>query len=198
VFSDRIIRPGDMAYYDIIHSFMGYRTCYYRTLNVGGATAKQRDAYQRARYYMDAAMSEIRPSASSADVVRHFPAAEEFGFATEEEAFGLQYCHGIGLSVWEQPLMSRYHSFEHPVELEEGMVFAIETYWPSDDGNSAARIEEEIHITADGARLLTRFPAQELLVTGTRYWNGHSFAPGANAIQTPQKPDSMLSQASEG
>jgi Xaa-Pro aminopeptidase len=194
VFSDRIIRPGDMAYYDIIHSFMGYRTCYYRTLNVGGATAKQRDAYERARYYMDAAIAEIRPGASSADVVRHFPAAEEFGFASEEEAFGLQYCHGIGLSVWEQPLMSRYHSFEHPVELEEGMVFAIETYWPSSDANSAARIEEEIHVTAEGARLLTRFPAQELLVTGTRYWNGHEFAAGANAIQPPRKPLSMLSE----
>ena len=191
VFSDRIIRPGDMAYYDIIHSFMGYRTCYYRTLNVGGATARQRDAYERARYYMDAAIAEIRPGASSADVVSHFPAAEEFGFADEEEAFGLQYCHGIGLSVWEQPLMSRYHSFEHPVELEEGMVFAIETYWPSSDANSAARIEEEIHVTADGARLLTRFPAQELLVTGTRYWNGHAFAAGANAISPPRKPDSM-------
>jgi Xaa-Pro aminopeptidase len=189
VFSDRIIRPGDMAYYDIIHSFMGYRTCYYRTLNVGGATAKQRDAYKRARYYMDAAIAEIRPGASSADIVKHFPAATDFGFADEEEAFGLQYCHGIGLSVWEQPLMSRYHSFEHPVELEEGMVFAIETYWPSTDANSAARIEEEVHVVADGVRLLTRFPAQELLVTGTRYWNGHSFVHGANEIQEPIPPD---------
>ena len=54
--------------------------------------------------------------------------------------------------------MSRYHSFEHPVEIEEGMVFAIETYWPSDDENSAARIEEEVHVTADGARLLTTLP----------------------------------------
>jgi Xaa-Pro aminopeptidase len=177
-----------MAYYDIIHSFMGYRTCYYRTLNVGGATAKQRDAYERARYYMDAAITEIRPGASSADVVKHFPAAEDFGFASEEEAFGLQYCHGIGLSVWEQPLMSRYHSFDHPVEIEEGMVFAIETYWPSNDENSAARIEEEVHVTADGCRLLTRFPAQELLVTGTRYWNGFDFAHGANEIQEPVQP----------
>jgi Xaa-Pro aminopeptidase len=188
VFSDRVIRPGDMAYYDIIHSFMGYRTCYYRTLNVGGANAKQRDAYQRARYYMDAAIAEIRPGASSADIVQHFPAAQDFGFADEEEAFGLQYCHGIGLSVWEQPLMSRYHSLEHPVEIEEGMVFAIETYWPSTDAGSAARIEEEIHVTADGPRLLTRFPAQELLVTGTRYWNGSSFAHGANEIQPPREP----------
>jgi Xaa-Pro dipeptidase len=189
VFSDRILRPGDMAYYDIIHSFMGYRTCYYRCLNVGGATAQQRDAYKRARYHMDAAIAEIRPGASSADVVKHFPAAEDFGFASEEEAFGLQYCHGIGLSVWEQPLMSRYHSFEHPIELEEGMVFAIETYWPGKDGLSAARIEEEVEVTADGARLLTRFPAQELLVTGTKYFNGADFAFGANAIQPPVEAD---------
>ncbi|WP_370552519.1 M24 family metallopeptidase [Conexibacter sp. CPCC 206217] len=187
VFSDRVIRPGDMAYYDIIHSFMGYRTCYYRCLNVGGATAVQRDAYKRARYHMDAALAEVRPGASSADIVRHFPAAQEFGFANEEEAFGLQYCHGIGLSVWEQPLMSRYHSFEHPIELEENMVFALETYWPGTDGLSAARIEEEVLVTADGCRLLTRFPAQELLITGTKYFNGTSFAEGANVLQPPNE-----------
>jgi Xaa-Pro dipeptidase len=172
VFSDRVIRPGDTAYFDIIHSFNGYRTCYYRTLNVGGASRAQRDAYKRAREFMDAAISELRPGASSADVVRHFPAATEFGFASEEEAFGLQYCHGLGLSNWERPLMSRYHSLEHPVELQEGMVFAVETYWPTPDGTSAARIEEEIVVTATGARVITRFPADQLYVTGTRYWTG--------------------------
>ena len=34
-FTDRLIRPGDQAFFDIIQSFMGYRTCYYRTFNVG-------------------------------------------------------------------------------------------------------------------------------------------------------------------
>src|SRR5207247_2064145 len=38
-FTDRLIRPGDQAFFDIIQSFMGYRTCYYRTFNVGRATA---------------------------------------------------------------------------------------------------------------------------------------------------------------
>src|SRR5437762_10001828 len=176
VFSDRLIRPGDTAYFDIIHSFNGYRTCYYRTLNVGSADRKQREAYRRAREFMDNAISEIRPGATSADVVRHFPAATEFGFADEEEAFGLQYCHGLGLSNWERPLMSRYHSFEHPVELKEGMVFAIETYWPAADGSSAARIEEEVVVTAGGCELLTRFPADQLYVAGTRLFTGASLA----------------------
>jgi hypothetical protein len=54
--------------------------------------------------------------------------------------------------------------------LEEGMVFALETYWPAADGWSAARIEEEVVVTADGCEVITRFPAEDLLVCGTRYW----------------------------
>jgi Xaa-Pro aminopeptidase len=172
VFSDRVIRPDDTAYFDIIHAFNGYRTCYYRTFNVGSATPAQRDAYTRARGFMDAAIGRIRPGARSDEIVAEFPAAREFGFADEEEAFGLQYCHGIGLSNWEPPLMSRYHSFEHPVTIETGMVFALETYWPTADSSAAARIEEEVVVTESGCRVITRFPAAELLVAGTRYWNG--------------------------
>lgn len=182
VFSDRVIRPGDMLYFDIIHSFMGYRTCYYRTFNVGGATRSQRDAYKRTRYYIDLALTEVRPGATSDQIAQHFPAATEFGFENEEAAFGLQYCHGVGVGLWETPLISRYHSLEHPVTIEEGMMFAIETYWPADDGYSAARIEEEVWVTEDGPVLLTRFPSEELLVLGQRYWNGHDFVKGYNEI----------------
>ncbi|QBI20866.1 aminopeptidase P family protein [Egibacter rhizosphaerae] len=176
VFSDRSLRQWDTAYFDIMHSLNGYRTCYYRTFNVGGATQAQVDAYKRAREFIDRAIAEVKPGATSADVIQHFPAAHEFGFEDEEEAFGLQYCHGIGLSAWEQPLMSRYHSHEYPVEIEEGMVFALETYWPTEDGSAAARIEEEVVVTADGARIITRFPADELLVTGIQYWRGADLA----------------------
>ena len=64
-------------------------------------------------------------------------------------------------------------SLEHPETLEEGMVFALETYWPAKDGWSAARIEEEVVVTADGCEVITKFPAEELLVAGKRYyWAG--------------------------
>lgn len=175
VFSDRMARPGETAYFDIIHSYNGYRTCYYRTLAISSSNAQQRDAYTRAREAIDQAIDVIRPGATSADVARALPSAADLGYSSEEEAFGLQYCHGIGLSVWEQPLISRFHSLEHPVPIEEGMVFALETYWPTKDGSSAARIEEEVVVTAEGCEVITRFPADELLVAGTRYWNGHSF-----------------------
>jgi Xaa-Pro aminopeptidase len=196
VFSDRMIRPGDTAYFDIVHSYQGYRTCYYRTLNVGSAKPAERDAYRRAREAIDQAIAVVRPGASSADVVACFPSAQDIGFASEEEAFGLQYCHGVGLSVWEKPLMSRYHSFEHPIEIQEGMVFALETYWPTPDGTSAARIEEEVVVEKDGARIITRFPADELLIAGIRYWNGFDFPASKSAPNSHQlSPDGAPSPA---
>jgi Xaa-Pro aminopeptidase len=169
VFSDRLIRPGDPAFFDILHSFNGYRTCYYRTFAVGSASTHQRDAYTRAREYMDRAIALVKPGATTADIVSVWPTAQEFGFADEEAAFALQYGHGVGLSIWEKPIFSRLVSLDHPEELKEGMVFALETYWPSKDGWGAARIEEEVVVTADGCEVITKFPAEELLVAGSRY-----------------------------
>jgi Xaa-Pro aminopeptidase len=170
VFSDRLIRPGDPAFFDILHSYNGYRTCYYRTFAVGSASAAQRDAYTRAREYMDNAISLVRPGATTADIVKVWPKAEEFGFADEEAAFALQYGHGVGLSIWEKPIFSRLVSLEHPETLEVGMVFALETYWPSADGIGAARIEEEIVVTETGCEVITKFPAEELIVAGKQYF----------------------------
>lgn len=175
VFSDRLIRPGDQAFFDIIHSFNGYRTCYYRTFVVGTATPAQLDAYKQCREWIDAGIAQVRPGATTADIAAVWPKAQAFGYQSEEECFGLQFGHGIGLALWEQPIISRLHSLEHPVPLEEGMVFALETYCPASDGHSAARIEEECVVTADGCRVITRFPAEELLVTGPRYWRGQDF-----------------------
>jgi Xaa-Pro aminopeptidase len=170
VFSDRLLRPGDPAFFDILHSFMGYRTCYYRTFAVGSASRAQVDAYKRCREYMDRAIELVRPGATTADIVSVWPTAQEFGFADEEAAFALQYGHGVGLSIWEKPIFSRLVSLDHLEVREEGMVFALETYWPSADGVGAARIEEELVVTADGAEVITKFPAEQLLVAGQRYY----------------------------
>ena len=164
-FSDRIVRPGDQAYFDIIQSFNGYRTCYYRTFAVGRSTPSQRDAYTKAREWIDAAIELARPGVSTDQIARLWPAATEFGFENEMAAFGLQFGHGLGLGLHERPIISRLNSLEHPVELQEGMVFALETYCPADDGYSAARIEEEVVVTAGAPALLTLFPAEELFVT---------------------------------
>jgi Xaa-Pro aminopeptidase len=163
-FTDRIIRPGDQAFFDIIHSFNGYRTCYYRTFGVGWATESQRDAYKQAREWMDAALDAIRPGVGSDQVAAVLPKAEDFGFESELAAFGLQFAHGLGLGLHERPIISRLNSMRDPVELQVGMVFAMETYCPASDGSSAARIEEEVVVTEYGIEVLTKFPADELFV----------------------------------
>ena len=163
-FTDRIIRPGDQVYFDIIQSFNGYRTCYYRTFAVGRSSPAQRDAYLRAREWIDAAIAAVKPGVGTDEVARLWPRAPEFGFADEMAAFGLQFGHGLGLALHERPIISRLNSLEHPVELKAGMVFALETYCPAADGYSAARIEEEVVLTEDGPRVITLFPAEELFV----------------------------------
>ena len=172
VFSDRLLRPGDQAFFDIIHSFMGYRTCYYRTFNVGGVNPAQLDAYKRCREWLDAAIALVRPGMTTDRIAEIWPTAEELGFPDEETCFGLQFGHGIGVGLYESPMISRVHSLEHPVEIEEGMVFALETYCAATDGRSAARIEEEVVVTATGCDVITRFPADELLVAGRNYVRG--------------------------
>jgi Xaa-Pro aminopeptidase len=163
-FSDRLIRPGDQAFFDIIHSYNGYRTCYYRTFSVGSATASQREAYAKAREWMDASIAMIKPGVGTDQVAAVWPRAQEFGFEDEMAAFGLQFGHGLGLGLHERPIISRLNSMREPIELRAGMVFALETYCPASDGFSAARIEEEVVVTEDGCRVLTLFPAQDLVV----------------------------------
>ena len=169
VFSDRVLRPGDPVYYDILHSYMGYRTCYYRTFAVGSASRAMVDAYKRCRDYLDASIELIRPGRTTAEVASVWPRAQEFGFPSEEAAFALQMGHGIGLAIWERPMISRLVSLDHPHEIKPGMVFALETFWPSTDGWSAARIEEEIVVTHTGHEVITRFPAEQLLVAGAPF-----------------------------
>jgi Xaa-Pro dipeptidase len=164
VFSDRIIRPGDQAFFDIIHTFIGYKTCYYRTFVVGKGTDAQRDAYKQAREWIDKSIELMRPGVTTDQVASVWPKAEEFGFDNEMECFGLQFGHSVGLFLHERPIISRLNSIEHPVELKEGMVIALETYCPAKDGVSAARIEEEVVITAAGPQVITRFPSDELFV----------------------------------
>ena len=100
-----------------------------------------------------------------------WPRADEFGFPDEMSAFGLQFGHGIGCAIHERPIISRVVSLDHPTEIKEGMVFALETYCPAKDGFSAARIEEEVVVTDKGCRVITLFPAADLPIAN-RYQCG--------------------------
>ncbi len=184
VYTDRVLRPGDPAFFDILHSYNGYRTCYYRTFSIGSASPAMVDAYKRCRDYMDAAISIVKPGITTADVVKLWPKAEEFGFANEEAAFALQYGHGVGLSIWEKPIFSRLVSFDNPEVIEEGMVFA--------SGNLLASVRRLVGCPARRRsrrdqrwmRSHHAFPSEKLLVAGTHYFTAGGPLPTTREAQS--------------
>ena len=84
-FTDRMLRPGDQAFFDILQAFMGYRTCYYRTFNVGRATPVQHDAYKKAREWLDSAIELIRPGVSTDKVCSVWPEAQRLRLSRRDE-----------------------------------------------------------------------------------------------------------------
>ena len=165
-FSDRIIQPGDMVFLDLIHAFNGYRTCYYRTFICGQPNKYQIEAYETCSKWLSDGIDVIKPGATTADVASVWPEAEEFGYRNEDEAFLLQYGHGIGLGLWERPILSRRFSMEHPTEFKEGMTFALECWCGAEDGSGAARIEEEVVVTKESCEIITNYPSDHLISCG--------------------------------
>lgn len=165
-FSDRIIQPGEIVYLDLMHAYMGYQTCYYRTFVCGKPNKYQEEAYEKASKWLSDAIDVVRPGVTTADVCKVWPKAEEFGYRDEDEAYLLQYGHGLGLGQWERPIISRRFALDHPTEIKENMVFALETWCGAEDNSGAARIEEEIVVTKDGCEIITNFPSDHLISCG--------------------------------
>jgi Xaa-Pro aminopeptidase len=145
-----MIQPGDMIFLDIMHSFNGYRTCYYRTFICGEPNKHQIDAYETASKWISASIDLIRPGVTPDEVASVWPDAHEFGIATRRRRSSCNG-HGVGLSLWERPSSPAFPRPNRP--LVEGMVFALETWKGADDGSGAARIEEEVVVTRTDARL---------------------------------------------
>lgn len=160
-FSDRIIRPGDMIYIDVVNVFNGYKTCYYQTFCCGNPSSKQLDVYKQCHDWLWTAIDMIKPGITTADIAKAWPSADELGYENEAEGFALQLGHGVGITHWAKPVISRLFSLDHPEEIWENMVLALETY--AGAGNDGVRIEEMLAVTKDGYRLLTKFPSEHLI-----------------------------------
>ncbi len=161
-FSDRLIRPDELVFIDIMSHYLGYATCYYRTFAVTRSTQRQRDVYQRAYDWLQASIDVVRPGVTTADIAATWPSARELGYANETDAFALAVGHGIGLSHHEKPWISRAYSLDHPVPIVANMHFALETFYG--EGDDGARIESQIIVTPDGHKVITRWPCEALMV----------------------------------
>ena len=164
VFSDRLIRPGDQAFFDIIHTFVGYKTCYYRTFVVGKATDAQRDAYKRAREWIDASIELMRPGVTTDQVAKRL--AEGRGVRLRQRDGVLR----APVRPQRRPVPPRAPDHQPaqlarpPGRAQGGHGHRPRDVLPGQGRRSAARIEEEVVVTADGPQVITRFPSDELFV----------------------------------
>ncbi len=164
--SDRVIRPEELVYIDIMSHYLGYGSCYYRTFVTTRSNQKQRDVYKKANDWLQAGIDMVKPGITSADIVSAWPSAEELGFPNEIAALGAAIGHGVGLCIHEKPFISRAWSLDNPEPIEAGMHFAMETY--ANDGEDGARIESQIIVTEDGHKVITKWPSEELMVCDPR------------------------------
>ena len=128
------------------------------------ATPSQRDAYRRAREWIDHAIDLLKPGVSSDHIARSFPTADEIGFGGEMDAFGLDFCHGLGLELRERPLVSSgSDSLDDPIEAQgrhgvrrRNLLSGVRRLFGGAHRGGG-------HPDADGAeKVISLYPAQEL------------------------------------
>ncbi|WP_101295754.1 M24 family metallopeptidase [Halegenticoccus soli] len=166
--TDRLIRPGDLVYADFYNiGYLGYRSCYYRTFSVGEPTEAQAAAYETARDNLYAVLERIEPGATTDEIAAAFPDREGehmdwYGADEHWEMTTNHWAHGLGLQLYEVPLVWRGISPDHPIEIEEGMTMAVETQEPAD--RQGVRVEEMVVVRENGVEILSQWPVEEITV----------------------------------
>ena len=164
--TDRAIRPGDLVYADFYNiGYLGYRSCYYRTFSMGQPTQAQRDAYEVARDNLYDVLDRIEPGATTDEICQGFPDmegehAEWYGATDHWQMTTNHWAHGLGLQLYEVPMIWRGISEDHPIEIEEGMTMAVETMEPAE--SQGVRVEEMIVVRENGPEILSRWPVEEI------------------------------------
>lgn len=167
--TDRIIEAGDLAYVNLCStSYMGYKVCVYRSFIVGRKpNQKEQDWYRKCRDRVYAVIEAVKPGATTAEAAKHFLPASTWGHEAEEKLVVAEVGHGMGMS-YDEPVISRIWSMEHPQTFEPGMVIAIESR-EGELGYGGVRLEEMVLVTETGHEILTTWPAEELITVG-RIW----------------------------
>jgi Xaa-Pro aminopeptidase len=166
--SDRIVRAGDVVYMDTYNTaYMGYKTCVYRTYSCGKASQEAKDDYKLALDWLYDAINIIRPGVTTREIAEKWPSGPEvwkdIHVISEDQTAGSNWAHGIGLTLYEPPIIWREVSLNPPdIPLEENMTFAIETQHGR-PGKHGVRIEEMVRVIKSGVEVMTKFPVDEIL-----------------------------------
>jgi Xaa-Pro aminopeptidase len=165
-FSDRIVKPGDIVFMDLAAlTWNGYKSCYYRTYCAGKEpTSEQKDIYATALKWLYDSIKAVKVGTTTREIASKWPSAKEaWGYAEEDQAAANLWGHGLGLAQYDQPVISRIWSLDHPIEIKEGMVFALETQHGK-KFEWGVRIEEMLIVHKDRIEIISSFPVEQITV----------------------------------
>lgn len=150
---DRVLQPGDLVIIDCGARYKGYISDITRTVAIGEPSAEARAIYDLVLQANAAGRAACDPESTGAAIdaaARRVIADAGYG-----DYFIHRTGHGFGLDVHEPPYIMAGNDAPLPI----GSTFTIEPgiYLP---GKLGVRIEDNIVITPDGARVLTAFPRE--------------------------------------
>lgn len=155
--TDKMIRQGDLVIVDInAVGPGGYFIDFVRCFLVDAEPTPQiKSLYRECYDSMYAALGELKPGNTTADVAARFPEYDDDKYGSVSLQ---QFAHSIGLSLYEGMWVSRAYSLDYPAELKENMYFAIETFAGHPGLQQTVRLEENVLVTADGPIIFTMHP----------------------------------------
>lgn len=165
--TDKLIQQGDLLIIDInAVGPGGYFIDFVRTFKCAAKLSQQEiDLYRETYDSMYAALENLRPGKTSADVVSKFPIYDDDKYGTVTLQ---QFAHSIGLTLYEGMWMSRAYSMKYPAEIKENMYFAIETFAGHAGLPQTCRLEENVLVTKDGPSVFTKMEHMEEAVADYR------------------------------
>jgi Xaa-Pro dipeptidase len=161
--SDRRIAAGDVVFIDGGAASDGYVSDILRLIGVGPLRAEDRRYAEVAAAATATMVGAVRPGVRVSDLLRAAAAdVAAAGVTTEVGAVG---GHGIGLELWERPLIKEHTDPDEDVSLRPGMVLCIEPILapPHPDGGLAGIFvfEQQVLVTGTGCEVLSAaLPAQ--------------------------------------
>jgi Xaa-Pro dipeptidase len=167
--TDRIVDAGDLVVVNTCGTtFAGYRVCIYRSFILGRKpNRKERDFYARCRDRVYAIIDRMKPGATTADAAKALLPSNTWGYPDEQSLVVAEVGHGIGMT-YEEPVISRIWSLDYPQVLEPGMVVAVECR-EGEWGYGGVRLEEMVLVTESGTRVLSNWPAEEIIPVASVY-----------------------------
>jgi Xaa-Pro aminopeptidase len=155
--SDRRIGPGDVVFIDGGAASDGYVSDILRLIGVGPLRAEDRRFAEVAAAATATMVCAARPGARVSELLR--AAAAMVADSGVTVPVGAVAGHGIGLELWERPLIKEHADPDEDVTLRPGMVLCLEPILapPHPDGGLAGIFvfEQQVLVTQAGCEVLS-------------------------------------------